>query len=230
MDASGYVCVRATWRRLPDGFIARARAEGLVAFDTETDSTSSANADLCGVSLAVTPGEACYIPVGHGGEADEGLQFAASDLQQLPLDQVIARLKPLFEDPGVIKIAHNVKYDLAVLSRYGIAVSPIEDTMLISYVLEAGLHDHGMADLAKLWLDHEPISLKSVTGSGKAQKSFRHAPLEAATAYAAEDADVTVRLYHHLRPRLAREGVLSVYETLERPLPAVLAQRMECEG
>jgi DNA polymerase I len=227
MDASGYVCVRdlATL----DGFIARARAEGLVAFDTETDSPSSANADLCGVSLAVAPGEACYIPVGHSGEADEGLQFAASDLQQLPLDQVIARLKPLFEDPGVIKIAHNVKYDLAVLSRYGITVSPIEDTMLISYVLEAGLHDHGMADLAKLWLDHEPISLKSVTGTGKAQKSFRHAPLEAATAYAAEDADVTVRLYHHLRPRLAREGVLSVYETLERPLPAVLAQ-MECEG
>ena len=228
IDASGYVCVRdlATL----DGFIARARAEGLVAFDTETDSPSSANAGLCGVSLAVAPGEACYIPVGHCGEGEEDLQFeAASDLGQIPLDQVIARLKPLFEDPGALKVAHNVKYDLAVLSRYGVTVSPIEDTMLISYVLDAGLHNHGMEDLAKLWLDHEPISLKSVTGTGKAQKSFKHAALEQATAYAAEDADVTVRLYHHLRPRLAREGVLSVYETLERPLPAVLAQ-MECEG
>jgi len=227
VDTSGYVCVRdlATL----DGFIARARAQGLVAFDTETDSLSSANAGLCGISLAVTPGEACYIPVGHCSEA-EGLQFETTpDLEQIPLDQVIARLKPLLEDPAVIKIAQNAKYDMAVLSRYGIAVAPIEDTMLISYVLEAGLHNHGMDELSKLWLNHEPISFKTVAGTGKAQKSFKHVPLEPATTYAAEDADVTLRLYHHLRPRLAREGVLSVYETLERPLPAVLAQ-MECEG
>jgi DNA polymerase-1 len=115
------------------------------------------------------------------------------------------------------------------LSRYGIAVSPIEDTMLISYVLEAGEHGHGMDELSKLWLSHEPISFKTVTGTGKAQKSFKHIALEPATAYAAEDADVTLRLYNHLRPRLAREGLLTVYETLERPLPAVLAQ-MEGAG
>ncbi|HZC17972.1 MAG TPA: DNA polymerase I, partial [Caulobacteraceae bacterium] len=189
----------------------------------------SANAGLCAMSLAITPGDACYIPVGHCSEA-EGLQFETTpDLEQIPLDDVIARLKPLLEDPAVIKIAHNAKYDMAVLSRYGIAVSPIEDTMLISYVLEAGLHNHGMDELSKLWLNHEPISFKTVAGIGKARKSFKHVPLEPATTYAAEDADVTLRLYHHLRPRLAREGVLSVYETLERPLPAVLA-RMECEG
>jgi DNA polymerase-1 len=226
VDTSTYVCVRDL--STLDGFIDRARAQGLVAFDTETDSLSSANAGLCGVSLAITPGEACYIPVGHC-EA-EGLQFeAAPDLEQIPLDQVIARLKPLLEDPAVVKIAQNAKYDMAVLSRYGIAVSPIEDTMLISYVLEAGLHNHGMDELSKLWLGHEPISFKTVAGTGKAQKSFKHVPLAPATSYAAEDADVTLRLYHHLRPRLAREGLLSVYETLERPLPAVLAQ-MECEG
>ena len=227
IDHAGYVCVRdlATL----DGFIARARAQGLVAFDTETDALDSANADLCGVSLAVAPGEACYIPVGHCSES-EGLQFETTpDLEQIPLDQVIARLKSLLEDPSVLKVGQNAKYDMAVLSRFGIAVAPIEDTMLISYVLEAGMHNHGMDELAKLWLNHEPISFKTVAGSGKAQKSFKHVALEPATAYAAEDADVTLRLYRHLRPRLAREGVLAVYETLERPMPAVLAQ-MECEG
>ena len=227
IDTSAYVCVRdlATL----DAWIARATAAGLVAFDTETDSLSSSNAGLCGVSLAITPGEACYIPVGHE-QADGGLQFeAAQALEQLPLETVIARLKPMLEDPAVLKVAQNAKYDLGVLSRHGIAVAPIEDTMLISYVLEAGLHGHGMDELSKLWLGHEPISFKTVAGTGKAQKSFKHIELAPATCYAAEDADVTLRLYNHLRPRLAAEGLLTVYETLERPLPPVLAQ-MECEG
>ncbi|MGH6971834.1 MAG: DNA polymerase, partial [Caulobacteraceae bacterium] len=178
--------------------------------------------------LAVAPGEACYIPVGHC--AEEGLALGeAADLDQIPLADVIARLKPLLEDPSVLKVAQNAKYDLAVLSRHGIEVAPVEDTMLISYVLEAGLHHHGMDELSALWLGHQPISFKQVAGSGKAQKSFRHVALPEATCYAAEDADVTLRLYHVLRPRLAREGLLTVYETLERPLPKVLAQ-MECEG
>ena len=227
IDTNAYVCVRdlATL----DAWIARATATGVVAFDTETDSLSSSNAGLCGVSLAISPGEACYIPVGHE-QADGGLQFeTAQALEQLPLETVIARLKPMLEDPAVLKVAQNAKYDLGVLSRHGIAVAPIEDTMLISYVLEAGLHGHGMDELSKLWLGHEPISFKTVAGSGKAQKSFKHIELEPATCYAAEDADVTLRLYNHLRPRLAAEGLLTVYETLERPLPPVLAQ-MECEG
>jgi DNA polymerase-1 len=226
IDTGAYVCVRdlATL----DDWIARSTKAGLIAFDTETDSLSSANSGLCGISLAITPGEACYIPVGHC-ESD-GLQLEeAAALEQVPLADVIARLKPLLEDPAVLKVAQNAKYDMAVLSRYGIMVAPIEDTMLISYVLEAGLHNHGMDELSKLWLNHEPIPFKHVAGSGKAQKSFKHVALEPATAYAAEDADVTLRLYHHLRPRLVPEGLLTVYETLERPLPAVLAQ-MECEG
>jgi DNA polymerase-1 len=176
----------------------------------------------------VAPGEACYIPVGH--EEADGLAFeTGADLAQIPLGEVIARLKPLLEDPAVLKVAQNAKYDLAVLSRYGVRVAPVEDTMLISYVLEAGLHGHGMDELSALWLGHQPIAFKTVAGIGKAQKSFKHVALPAATCYAAEDADVTLRLYERLRPRLAREGLLTVYETLERPLPAVLAD-MECAG
>jgi DNA polymerase-1 len=226
IDTGAYVCVRdlATL----DAWIARAREVGIVAFDTETDSLSSANAGLCGVSLAVAPGEACYIPVGHC-EADGLALEAAAALDQIPLQDVIDRLKPMLEDPSVLKVAQNAKYDMAVLSRYGITVAPIEDTMLISYVLEAGLHNHGMDELSALWLGHQPISFKTVAGTGKAQKSFKHVALEPATCYAAEDADVTLRLYNLLRPRLAREGLLTVYETLERPMPAVLAA-MECEG
>ncbi|MBR7617811.1 DNA polymerase I [Phenylobacterium sp. 20VBR1] len=227
IDVTKYVCVRDL--ETLDAWIAKAHAAGVIAFDTETDSLSSANAGLCGVSLAIAPGEACYIPVGH--EHEGGLEFdAPADLTQITHDEVIARLKPLLEDPAVLKVAQNAKYDIAVLSRQGINVSPIEDTMLISYVLEAGLHkSHGMDELSKRWLEHEPIPFKQVAGTGKAQKSFKHVPLEPATCYAAEDADVTLRLYLLLRPRLITGGLLTVYETLERPMPAVLAQ-MEIEG
>jgi len=226
IDTSAYALVRDLVSL--DAWIARATAAGMVCFDTETDALSSANAGLVGVSLALSPGEACYIPVGH--VAAEGLQLEApGDLEQLPLAQVIARLKPMMEDPAVLKVAQNAKYDMAVLSRYGIDVAPIDDTMLISYVLEAGLHGHGMDELSELLLNHTPIPFKQVVGSGKGEKSFKYVALDAATAYAAEDADVTLRLHQLLRPRLSREGLLSVYETLERPLPAVLAQ-MECAG
>ncbi|HEY5106496.1 MAG TPA: DNA polymerase I [Caulobacteraceae bacterium] len=226
IDTSAYHCVRDL--AALDVWIDRAREAGIVAFDTETDALSSANAGLCGISLAVAPGQACYIPVGHC-EA-EGLALdAPTDLTQIPLGDVIDALRPLLEDPAVLKVAQNAKYDLAVLSRYGIAVTPVEDTMLISYVLEAGLHNHGMDELSALWLGHQPITFKAVAGVGKAQKSFKHVPLDPATCYAAEDADVTLRLYLALRPRLGAEGLLTVYETLERPLPPVLA-RMECHG
>jgi DNA polymerase-1 len=222
IDTKAYVCVRD--EATLDAWIAKAYAAGVVAFDTETDALSSANAGLCGVSLATGPGEAVYIPVGHETHNEGGLALeAAEELGQIPCDVVMARLKPLLEDPAVLKVAQNAKYDIAVLSRYGIDVAPIEDTMLISYVLEAGLHGHGMDELSKLWLGHEPITFKTVAGTGKAQKSFKHVELEPATCYAAEDSDVTLRLYNKLKPRLAREGLLTVYETLERPLPTVLA-------
>jgi DNA polymerase-1 len=226
IDTKAYACVQDL--AALEAWIARARAVGVIAFDTETDSLDSANSALVGVSLAVAPNEACYIPLGH--EAAEGLALeAATGLAQVPLADAIAALKPLLEDPAVLKVGQNAKYDLAVLSRYGIEVAPIDDTMLISYVLEAGLHYHGMDELSALWLGHQPIAFKQVVGSGKAQKSFKNVALEPATAYAAEDADVTLRLHQKLRPRLAREHLLNVYETLERPMPAVLA-RMECEG
>ncbi len=226
IDTSVYDCVRDV--AALDAWIDRCREAGIFAFDTETDALSSANAGLVGVSLATAPGQACYIPLAH--EGNEGLALEApADLTQIPLEAAIARLKPLLEDRSILKVAQNAKYDLAVLSRYGVRVAPIEDTMLISYVLEAGLHGHGMDELSELWLGHSPISFKQVAGTGKAQKSFKHVGLTEATAYAAEDADVTLRLYQALRPRLATEHLLTVYETLERPLPAVLAD-MECAG
>ena len=226
INVEDYVCVRDT--ETLKAWIARCYEVGVVAFDTETDALSSSSAGLCGVSLAVAPGEACYIPVGHCEK--DGLAFEeAADLAQVDMDEAIALLKPMLEDPSVLKVAQNAKYDIAVLTRYGVNVAPIEDTMLISYVLEAGLHGHGMDELSKLLLGHVPIPFKQVAGSGKTEMSFKHVELGAATCYAAEDADVTLRLYQRLRPRLAREGLLTAYETLERPLPPVLAQ-MENAG
>ena len=229
IDVNAYVCVRD----LPtlEAWIARAHEVGIVAFDTETDALSSSAANLCGVSLAVAPGEACYIPVGHEHEGDGGLDFEAKEaLDQIPLEAALAALKPLLEDPSVLKIAQNGKYDMAVLSRYGIEVGPVDDTMLISFTLEGGLHkSHGMDELSHRLLGHQPIAFKSVAGTGKSQKSFKHVELGAATCYAAEDADVTLRIWEHLRPRLAHEHLLTVYETLERPMPKVLVE-MELAG
>ncbi len=229
VDVNAYDCVRDLASL--DAWIAKAFAKGLVAFDTETDSLSSSSANLCGISLAVSPGEACYIPVGHEHEHEGGLQLEEpAALDQIPLADAIARLKPLLEAPGVLKVAQNGKYDMAVLCRYGIQVGPIDDTMLIAFTLEGGLHkSYGMDELSKRLLNHEPINFKTVAGAGKAQKSFKHVELAAATCYAAEDADVTLRIYEHLRPRLAHEKLLTVYETLERPMPKVLVE-MELAG
>jgi DNA polymerase-1 len=226
IDHGAYVCIRdlATL----EAWIVKAREAGVFAFDVETDGFTAATADICGLSLAVAPGEAAYAPFGHAPGDGLALETAV-EFEQIPLAEGLAALKPLLEDPSVLKVSHNAKYEIGVLARHDIAVAPIEDTMLISYALEGGAHDHGMEHLAKLWLEHQPISLKQVTGTGKAQKSFRHVSPADATAYAAEDADITIRLYRLLRPRLAREGLLTVYETLERPLPAVLAE-MERAG
>jgi DNA polymerase-1 len=236
IDPGAYHCV--TDLEALDRWIARARTVGLVAFDTETDALGSASAGLCGISLAVAPGDAAYIPVGHcaadrppGGLdfGDAGGASIGPDWTQAPLDGVLARLKPLLEDPAVLKIGHNVKYDLAVLARYGVAVGPIDDTLLISYVLDGGLHGHGMDELSQLYLGHTPIPFKQVAGVGQKQISFAQVELKAATGYAAEDADVTLRLWRALKPRLRAEGLLNVYETLERGMPAVLAA-MELDG
>jgi DNA polymerase I len=226
VNVDGYTCIQDL--DTLDRWIARGFETGLIAFDTETDALSSANAGLVGVSLAITPGEAAYIPLGHrrGGGLDLD---GGADLVQIPLEAAIARLKPLLESPEVLKVGQNAKYDLAVLSRYGVAVGPIDDTMLISYVIDGEGRGHGMDELSQRYLGHTPIAFKAVAGTGKTQISFAEVALPAATRYAAEDADVTLRLYQLLKPRLTESGRLTVYETLERPLPAVLAQ-MECAG
>ena len=233
-DLEAYECVQT--EEALDRWIARAVEAGSVGFDTETSSLSATHAGLCGVSLAVGPNEACYIPLTHEHEpqAGEGGLFgvpgeAREPIQQLDKAKALAKLKVLLENPSVLKVLQNAKYDLAVMARRGIRVAPYDDTMLISYVLEGGLHGHGMDELARLHLGHDPVPFKSVAGTGKSQKSFRHVALKPATQYAAEDADVTLRLWRILKPRLAREGLSTVYETLERPLPAVLAE-METAG
>lgn len=232
--AQGYDLIQdtATLQRWVD----EATALGLVAVDTETTSLDAMRADLVGVSLATVPGRACYIPLGHRGAEGQGsLGLDGSDdnggevPDQIPLDAAMAALKPLLEDPAVLKVGQNIKYDIEVLARYGIAVAPIDDTMLLSYVLEGGLHGHGMDELASLHLGVETIKFADVAGSGKSQVTFDQVPLEKARDYAAEDADVTLRLHHALNPRLVGEHMVSVYETIERPLVGVLAA-MERQG
>ncbi|MCJ2083820.1 DNA polymerase I [Methylobacterium sp. J-090] len=223
-----------------DAWIAEAEEAGVVAVDTETDALDAINSNLVGISLCVAPGRAAYIPLRHLDpvKASEGDLFgdakAATDVfqpaaGQIDLKVVIARLKPLLENPGVLKVGQNLKYDLSVLTRYGIDVAPFDDTMLISYVLDAGKGGHGMDELARRHLGHQPITFADVAGTGKAKTTFDRVPLDRATAYAAEDADVTLRLWRMMKPRLVAERRVTVYETLERPLVSVVA-RMEAQG
>lgn len=224
VDRSGYACVQ-TVDALKD-WIAKAKRMRVIAVDTETDALSATAAGLVGISIAVKPGEACYIPLGHlGGDLADG----GGRPEQIDMAEAIGLLKPLLEDKAVLKVGQNIKYDLAVLARQGINMAPINDTMLISYVQEAGLHGHGMDELSELHLGHKPVAFKEVAGTGKNQKHFGEIDLKRATEYAAEDADITLRLYELLKPGLAGKGLATVYETLERPMPAVLA-RMELNG
>jgi len=202
-----------------ESWIERARAGGVVAVDTETDSLDPLAANLVGFSLAVGPGSACYVPLRH--EAD-GATISPTE--------AIAALEPLLADPAVLKVFQNAKYDLHVLEGAGApSVAPLDDTMLLSYCQAGGRHGHGMDELSLLHLGHRPISYDEVTGTGRARVSFAAVPLDRATAYAAEDADVTLRLWHLLRPGLREAGALAIYEQLERRLIAVLAL-MESAG
>ena len=226
LDHSAYERVTTTDRL--DAWVAMIHEAGLVAVDTETTSLDNMRAKLCGISLSVEPGKACYIPTGH--RASDGLDFGGGDdLQQLSEAAVIGALKGVLEHPGILKIGQNLKYDLTVLQRLGIDVTPIDDTMLLSYALDSGINGHGMDELAEVHLGLKPIKFKDVAGSGKSQVTFDLVPLDQATGYAAEDADITLRLWHVLKPRLATEHRATVYETLERPLVPVLAA-MEREG
>lgn len=203
-------------------WVARAYENGFVAVDTETDSLNAMQARLVGISMALVPGEACYIPLQHG--AGGGLDFANAQGQaQIPLKQALAVLKPLLEDRSILKIGQNLKFDMLVLAQHGIDLNNIDDTMLMSYALDGGKHGHGMDELAERHLGHKTISFADVAGKGKAQITFDQVPIDRATAYGAEDADVTLRLWHILKPRLVAERRVTVYETLERPLVPVLA-------
>jgi DNA polymerase-1 len=210
-----------------DAWVAEARAAGVIGLDTETDSLDALNARLVGVCVAVAPGRACYIPLRHA-TADMLSEAPA----QIAFQDAMEALRPLLADTAVLKVLHNAKYDLEVLSNPqngGLAVAPVDDTMLISYALEAGAHGHGMDELSQLHLGHAPITFDSVTGTGKARISFAHVALDRATAYAAEDADVTLRLWHILRPRLREARALALYEQVERRMLRVLAD-MEATG
>ncbi len=211
-----------------DRWLARIRETGLVAVDTETTSLDPMQAKLCGVSLATAPGQACYIPCGHGSGSRLDLT-GQSDVAQIAEEEVLARLKPVLEDPGILKIGQNLKYDYLIFLQRGIRIAPFDDTMLISYVLDTTLHGHGMDALSDLHLKHKPIAFPEVAGTGKARVTFDLVPLAEATRYAAEDADITLRLHALLKPRLLAEHKLAVYETLERPLVPVLAD-MERAG
>lgn len=219
-----------------DRWIAEATRRGVVAVDTETDSLDCLNAALVGVSLALEPGYACYIPLRHRATTKQGMlaldggaYVPATMLRQIPIDDVLSRLRLLLADPGVLKVGHNMKFDHHVLHHAGLDVTPVDCTMLMSYVLDGSNHGHGMDELARLHLGLTTIPFSEVCGRGKDQITFDQVPLDLACRYAAEDADVTLRLYHLFRDRLLSERMMTIYETLERSLLPVLVV-MERQG
>jgi DNA polymerase I len=229
VDRSKYEIVRSLDRL--HQWIARAHEAGRVAIDSEANSLDPMRANLCGFSLAVAENEACYVPIGHraNGAATSSLFDTGLAADQLPEQVALAAIKALLEDPAVLKIGQNIKYDWLIFKLRGIELHPFDDTLLMSYVLDAGKGLHGMDELSQRWLGHETIRFEQVTGTGKSQLTFDCVAIDKAAEYAAEDADVTLRLWQAFKPRLAAERVATVYETLERPLVPVLA-RMERRG
>ena len=204
-------------------------SRGWVAFDTETTGLDEMRVDLVGVSLAVEPGEACYVPLAHiAGEGDllGGVERAAGQMDKA---KALAMLKPMLEDESILKIGQNMKYDLKIMARQGVKMRSIDDTMLMSYAMNGGIHRHGMDELSERYLHHSPIAIKSLLGSGKAMITFDRVPVAEAAPYAAEDADITLRLWQIFKPKLVATRMSTVYHTLERPLVPVLAE-MEMHG
>ena len=195
-----------------NSWVTKAMTASVIAIDCETTSLNAVEAKLVGLSLAIDKDQACYIPLTH-----------QTEMPQLSTDQVLAALQPLLNSKNVLKVGHNLKYDLVVLGSYGVAISPLTDTMLMSYVLDAGKNGHSMDELAELHLGYKTIKFADVAGTGKAMKTFDYVPLDQATAYAAEDADITLQLYHVFYPRLIAEKMVHVFERLERPLVPVIA-------
>ena len=228
-DRSKYETVRSLDRL--KAWIERARDQGFVAIDTETNSLDPMQAALCGFSLALAANEACYVPLSHrqGGDGSGGLFQGEVAPDQIPERTALDAIKPLLEDKGVLKIGQNLKFDFQIFAVRGIAIASYDDTMLMSYVVDAGRSDHGLDPLAQRYFNHRTIDFNEVTKAGKTKMTFDCVEIDKATEYAAEDADATLRLWQVLKPRLASEHMLNVYETLERPLLRVLAD-MERRG
>lgn len=227
-DTDKYECVR-DMAALQD-WIARIYDVGYVAVDTETTSLNEMQAELVGISLSTQAGKACYIPLTHKVNAADDL-FGGAELveNQLPLNVALDALTPMLQDPSILKIGQNMKYDTKIFAGLGIDVAPIDDTMLMSYAMHGGLHNHGMDGLSERYLNHTPIPIKPLLGTGKSAITFDRVPIDEATKYAAEDSDITLRLWQVFKPRLHASKVTRVYEGLERPLIPVLAQ-MERTG
>ena len=213
-----------------EAWIERIKARGYVAVDTETTSLNEMQALLVGISLSVEPGQACYIPLGHrDGAADDLFSSEALADGQLPMEDALKALKPVLEDDSILKIGQNMKYDAKIFARHEIEIAPIDDTMLMSYALNSGIHGHGMDTLSERYLSHTPIPIKELLGTGKSAITFDRVPIDDAVKYAAEDAEITLRLWMTFKPQLHQEKVTTVYETLERPLSPILA-KMERNG
>ncbi|MEX0281226.1 MAG: DNA polymerase I [Arenibacterium sp.] len=223
-----YDCVRDAGTL--QAWIAQVYERGYVAVDTETTALNEMTAELVGISLCVEAGHACYIPLGHkDGNADDLFGSDALLDGQMPLEDALALLQPVLEDSAILKIGQNMKYDAKIFARLGINVAPIDDTMLMSYAMHGGEHGHGMDTLSERYLAHTPIPIKPLLGSGKSAITFDKVGIDEAVTYAAEDADITLRLWQQFKPKLHRARVTSVYETLERPMVPVLSE-MEMHG
>ncbi|MFH5776079.1 DNA polymerase I [Paracoccus sp. NGMCC 1.201697] len=229
IDRSRYETIRDEAALI--AWVAEIAEKGVLAIDTETTGLDEMRADLVGISLSTGPGRAAYIPLAHVSEGMAGDLFGGPVLAegQMPVERALALLKPVLEDDAVLKIGQNIKYDYKILARLGVHMAPIDDTMLMSYALNAGTHNHGMDELAERYLGHKCIPIKDLIGSGKSQIGFAQVPVDKASEYAAEDAEVTWRLWHRLRPELSRSKVATAYELLERPMVGVLAG-METTG
>lgn len=212
-----------------EAVIARAYETGTLAVDTETTGLTPAKAELVGVCLSAELGKGYYVPVEHRAPPQDLLGGPTEDIKQMPLQDVIDLLKPVLEDKRVLKIGHNMKYDWQMIAKHGVKMTPVDDTMLMSYVLDGSNHGHGMDELAELFCGHKNIAFEDVTGKGKNQITFDLVPLDKARDYAAEDAEITLRLWHILKPRLAQEQCVRIYEDVERPVITVIAE-MELAG
>ncbi|MCL5776070.1 DNA polymerase I [Limibaculum sp. FT325] len=227
IDRGGYAILRDA-AALGD-WLAEARESGILCIDLETTSLDEMKAEIVGIALSPAPGRAAYVPVGHFTGEGDLLGAAERAPGQMGLEEALTLLKPILCDDAILKVGQNLKYDLKVLRRHGLDARPFDDTMLISYALDSGLGGHGMDELSERHLGHRPVPIKELIGSGKTAITFDRVDLGKAAEYAAEDADITLRLWHRLRPRLAAERVSTVYHTLERPLVPVLAD-MELAG